>query len=213
MMTPMVEVSEDGKTATGTFCLVCMVTMIDDALKMRYILVGKYSNKYVKIDGKWLFTELTGVIDQTAPWDKGWVKAAITKESWKQWPASILFCSALHIKRADAQEPPCHALNGYELCKPRPLRVRKAFRLHRARARGGVGLIMMEYATVDESGLSAPFQLGVFSDKHIPGMSVSRTLRTAMARSWDSSSSMAGCKLTTPPCQPMAPSAMGDARG
>lgn len=44
--------------------------------------IGKYSNKYVKMDGKWLFAELTGVIDQTAPWDKGWVKAAITKESW-----------------------------------------------------------------------------------------------------------------------------------
>ena len=56
--------------------------MIDDGVEDAYILVGKYSNKYVKIDGKWLFTELTGVIDQTAPWDKGWVKAAITKESW-----------------------------------------------------------------------------------------------------------------------------------
>lgn len=40
-----------------------------------------------------------------------------------------------------------------------------------ARAKGGVGLIMMEYSAVDESGLSAPFQLGVFSDSHIPGMS------------------------------------------
>ena len=59
-----------------------MVTMIDDGVEDAYILVGKYSNKYVKIDGKWRFTELTGVIDQTAPWDKGRVKAAITKESW-----------------------------------------------------------------------------------------------------------------------------------
>lgn len=33
-----------------------------------------------------------------------------------------------------------------------------------ARAKGGVGLILMEYSAVDESGLSAPFQLGVFSD-------------------------------------------------
>ena len=40
-----------------------------------------------------------------------------------------------------------------------------------ARAKGGVGLIMMEYSAVDESGLSAPFQLGIFSDSHIPGMS------------------------------------------
>lgn len=82
MMTPMIEGSEDGKTAEGTFCLVCMITMIENGEKDAYILIGKYSNKYVKVDGKWLFAELTGVIDQTAPWDKGWVKAAITKESW-----------------------------------------------------------------------------------------------------------------------------------
>lgn len=72
------EVSEDGKTAEGTFCLVCMITMIENGEKDAYILIGKY----IKVDGKWLFAELTGVIDQTAPWDKGWVKAAITKEIW-----------------------------------------------------------------------------------------------------------------------------------
>ena len=76
------EVSEDGKTAEGTFCLVCMITMIENGEKDAYILIGKYSNKYVKVDGKCLFAELTDVIDQTAPWDKGWVKAAITKEIW-----------------------------------------------------------------------------------------------------------------------------------
>ena len=82
MMTPMIKIAENGKTATGTFCLLCMLTMIDNGETDAYILVGKYSNKYVKVDGKWLFEELTGVIDQTAPWDKGWVKAAITKETW-----------------------------------------------------------------------------------------------------------------------------------
>lgn len=82
MMTPMIKVAEDGKTATGTFCLICMITMIEDGVEDAYILIGKYDNKYVKVGDQWLFSELTGVIDQTAPWDKGWVKAAITKESW-----------------------------------------------------------------------------------------------------------------------------------
>lgn len=82
MMTPMITVAEDGQSARGTFCLICMITMTENDVEDAYILIGKYDNKYVKVDGKWYFEELTGVIDQTAPWDKGWVKAAITKESW-----------------------------------------------------------------------------------------------------------------------------------
>jgi hypothetical protein len=82
MMVPMVEINPDGKSATGTFRLICTITMTIDGKDDAYILVGNYTNKYVKIDGKWYFSELTGVIEQTAPWDKGWVKAAFTKESW-----------------------------------------------------------------------------------------------------------------------------------
>lgn len=40
-----------------------------------------------------------------------------------------------------------------------------------ARAKGGVGAIVVEYSCIDESGLSAPFQMGVFSDNHIQGLS------------------------------------------
>ncbi|MGL5439897.1 MAG: FAD-dependent oxidoreductase [Filifactoraceae bacterium] len=46
----------------------------------------------------------------------------------------------------------------------------KHFNYIEARARGGVGLIMMEYACVEEGGLAAPFQLGIFSDSHIAGL-------------------------------------------
>ena len=46
----------------------------------------------------------------------------------------------------------------------------KHFAYIEARAKGGVGLIMMEYSCVDLSGLAAPFQLGCFDDIHIPGM-------------------------------------------
>lgn len=83
MMAPMVEISEDGQSATGSFCLVCLLTMTDDKGKDdAYVLVGKYKNKYVKVDGKWYFQELTGLIEKTAPWEKGWVKETITRESW-----------------------------------------------------------------------------------------------------------------------------------
>lgn len=81
MLAPMIEISEDGKTATGKFCLVCMLTMLDDHNQEdAYIEIGKYTNKYVKVDGKWLFQELTGDMEKAAPWDKGWVKAPMTKD-------------------------------------------------------------------------------------------------------------------------------------
>lgn len=39
------------------------------------------------------------------------------------------------------------------------------------RAKGGVGAIVVEYSCVDESGLSAPFQMGVYDDSQIQGLS------------------------------------------
>lgn len=81
MLAPMIEVADDGKTATGKFCLVCMLTMLDDQNKEdAYIEIGKYTNKYVKVNGKWLFQELTGDMEKAAPWDKGWVKSPMTKD-------------------------------------------------------------------------------------------------------------------------------------
>lgn len=82
MMAPMVEIDEDGEHARGTFCLLCLLTMEVDGKDDAYVLSGKYSNKYVKVNGKWYFEELTGHIEQTAPWEDGWVKAAFTKETW-----------------------------------------------------------------------------------------------------------------------------------
>lgn len=82
MMAPMVEIEEDGEHARGTFCLLCLVTMEVDGKDDAYVLSGKYSNKYVRIDGKWYFEELTGHIEQTAPWEEGWVKVAFTKKTW-----------------------------------------------------------------------------------------------------------------------------------
>lgn len=40
-----------------------------------------------------------------------------------------------------------------------------------ARCAGGVGALVVEYSCVDESGLSAPFQMGIFDDSQIPGLS------------------------------------------
>lgn len=85
MFAPIVEVAEDGMTAEGDFYLVCLLTMVAQEAeegKEAYILIGKYHDKFVKMDGKWYFKELVGHIDQSAPWGDGWVKNLFTKETW-----------------------------------------------------------------------------------------------------------------------------------
>jgi 2,4-dienoyl-CoA reductase-like NADH-dependent reductase (Old Yellow Enzyme family)/NADPH-dependent 2,4-dienoyl-CoA reductase/sulfur reductase-like enzyme len=47
----------------------------------------------------------------------------------------------------------------------------KQKKYYEARAKGGVGTIILEYSAVDPGGVSAPNQLGIFDDKHIPGLS------------------------------------------
>lgn len=84
MFAPIITVADDGESAVGTFYLICLLTMRADTPQGReaYILAGKYKDKFVKVAGKWLFSELVGHIDQSAPWSDGWVKNPFTKESW-----------------------------------------------------------------------------------------------------------------------------------
>lgn len=85
MMAPLTTIAPDGMSATGSFYLICLLTMTtpeDPNKEDAYVLAGTYKNKYVKVDGKWYFKELTGSIDQSAPWSDGWVKKPIKKEEW-----------------------------------------------------------------------------------------------------------------------------------
>jgi hypothetical protein len=43
------------------------------------VLSGKYADKFVKIGGKWLFEEVSGVIEQSSPWTQGWVGVLLHK--------------------------------------------------------------------------------------------------------------------------------------
>ena len=84
MFAPIIELGSDGQSAVGTFYLVCFLTMKANTPegKEAYILIGKYKDRFVKVNGKWLFSELVGHIDQSSPWSEGWVKCPFTKESW-----------------------------------------------------------------------------------------------------------------------------------
>jgi uncharacterized protein (TIGR02246 family) len=74
---PEIEVAPDGNSATGKFYLLCLCTIIgsnDRSQKDAVILTGNYVDQFVKIDGRWYFKELSGVLHQASPWTEGWVR-------------------------------------------------------------------------------------------------------------------------------------------
>lgn len=85
-------------------------------------------------------------------------------------------------------------------------------RYFEARAKGGVGAIVVEYSCVHESGLSAPFQIGAFSDDHIKGMSevaeIAHKYGVKVGMQIQHGGIQAGCA----PGQAFGPSAMEGAR-
>lgn len=85
IFSPIVEVSADGYRANASFYLLCLLTMKvspESSKEEAVVLSGKYSDKFIKIDGRWLIEEVSGVIEQSAPWTQGWVASPLVKESW-----------------------------------------------------------------------------------------------------------------------------------
>ncbi|MBN3762001.1 nuclear transport factor 2 family protein [Burkholderia sp. Ac-20365] len=85
ILSAIVDVSADGYRANASFYLLCLLTMKaspNSPKEEAVVLSGKYSDKFIKIDGKWLIEEVSGVIEQSAPWTQGWVASQLVKESW-----------------------------------------------------------------------------------------------------------------------------------
>ena len=73
--TPSIVVSPDGRTATGTWYLMCPCTLArGDSGRDAVLITGNYQDAFRKVDGRWLFTEITARIHQISDWDKGWVE-------------------------------------------------------------------------------------------------------------------------------------------
>lgn len=81
IFSPIIEISEDGKSAQGSFCVICLLTMKADNpdRKASYVLAAKYQDKFVKVNGHWLFSELVGQIRGSAAWNEGWGTNSFTK--------------------------------------------------------------------------------------------------------------------------------------
>jgi hypothetical protein len=75
MICPVVDVSDDGQTATGTFYLIEFATMTrpggneKDAVVMSAI----YTDQFVRENGEWRFKEVSVEFHQVSDLDKGWV--------------------------------------------------------------------------------------------------------------------------------------------
>lgn len=77
MIAPRIDLSEDGRSATGYFYLLCLCTIEnsqDPTQKDAVILTINYTDQFVKREGAWYFQELRGRTHQVSNWDQGWVK-------------------------------------------------------------------------------------------------------------------------------------------
>ncbi len=74
LLTPVVEISRDGKTAKGMWHTFGCHTLRNETGPYAVWSQGKYDNEFVKEDGKWRIRSLHWYINFATPFDEGWVK-------------------------------------------------------------------------------------------------------------------------------------------
>lgn len=76
----VIEIDKDGRHAVGIFYVLAFLTMKNDSGKDEaFFLPGIFKDKFVKINGQWLFRKVEGLVRQAVPWTKGWVKGKNAK--------------------------------------------------------------------------------------------------------------------------------------
>ena len=78
LLNPIVTV--EGEKAKGTWYLFCPATVFSPEGDQAVWIQGKYSNEFVKIDGKWKFSRLRFVFNFATPYNEGWAKIRIPEE-------------------------------------------------------------------------------------------------------------------------------------
>lgn len=77
MLNPIVRVAPDGRTATGSWYLLELATMIakePQAPPDAVIMTGKYDDRFVKRAGVWRFQRIQIDFQQVSNLDRGWVE-------------------------------------------------------------------------------------------------------------------------------------------
>lgn len=76
MVNPVIEVSDDGSAAWGTWILLEPATMSNrDANEPDAVVItANYEDEFVKVDGEWKFKRVKAHFHQVSNLEKGWVK-------------------------------------------------------------------------------------------------------------------------------------------
>jgi len=72
MMTPLIEVN--GDSATATWYLFGPFTAKTPEGEVPHWIQGKYSNEYIRVDGKWKYSKIKFETNLQSPYEDGWVK-------------------------------------------------------------------------------------------------------------------------------------------
>ena len=82
VLTPYIEVEED--KARGTWYLFGPGTSITEEGESANWTHGKYENEYVKEGGEWKISLLNFKFNFRSPYEDGWVKTPMIRESWSR---------------------------------------------------------------------------------------------------------------------------------
>jgi hypothetical protein len=74
MVAPIVEVADDGETATGSWYLWQPCTLVTDDGPRAIWLTGTYADRYRRVDGDWRFSEVKLDCQTISPLEEGWVR-------------------------------------------------------------------------------------------------------------------------------------------
>lgn len=82
MTNSMIDVADDGESASGTFYLVDPCEIIDEKTgePQAAFIAARYRNTFVKIDGAWYINELSAAIHHIGSWDEGWLRKPLLAE-------------------------------------------------------------------------------------------------------------------------------------
>jgi hypothetical protein len=80
MIAPIIEVADDGESATGSWYLLEPCTMATDEGPRAMLLMGRYADRYRKGPDGWKFTEVRLDAQTITPLDEGWVRTPFGNE-------------------------------------------------------------------------------------------------------------------------------------
>lgn len=74
MIAPIVEVSDDLETATGSWYLWQPCTVVGEGGPQAVWLTGRYADRYRREDGVWKFSEVLLDCQTVSPFEEGWAR-------------------------------------------------------------------------------------------------------------------------------------------